>query len=321
MTKPVVVLTQAWPDPVEAEMAARFELRAVGDEGPLSADEIIERCQGADVLCPTFSDSLPGDLIARLPGSIRLIASYGVGTNHIDMQAARARGIAVTNTPDVVTIDTADLTVGLMIAVQRRMVEGDRLTRSGRWQGPTLDNLLGRRVTGRTLGIVGLGRIGRAVAQRTRAFEMPLLYHSRHRNEAAEYELGARFCPTLPELLEAADVISLHCPYDETTHHLIDAAALKRMKREAILINTGRGPLVDEAALVAALKAGELMGAGLDVYEFEPKLAEGLGALPNVVLLPHVGTATFEAREAMGRRVIANIEAFFATGRAPDAVV
>lgn len=302
-------------------MARRYDLRPVPGPTPLAADEIIARCAGADVLCPTFSDSVPGALITRLPQTVRLIASYGVGTNHIDLEAARARGITVTNTPDVVTIDTADLAMGLIIAAQRRFVEGDRLARSGRWPGPTLDNLLGRRVTGRTLGIVGLGRIGRAVARRARAFEMPLIYHGRHRNAAAEYELGARFCPTLAELLETADVVTLHCPYDRTTHHLIDAAALCAMKADAVLINTARGPLVDERALVEALAAGEIAGAGLDVYEFEPALARGLGDLPNVVLLPHVGTATGEAREAMGHRVITNIDAFMASGHAPDAVV
>lgn len=320
MTRPVVVLTRKWPDRVESEMAGRFDLRGVTGRQPLGPDQVIARCRGANILCPTFADRVPASLIDRLPASIRLIASYGVGTNHMDIAAAGARNILVSNTPDVVTTDTADLAMGLMIAVSRRVAEGDSLVRAGRWKGVGLFNMLGSRVSGKTLGIIGMGRIGGAVAKRARGFGMPVLYHGRRRNEEAEAELGVVFRGALDDLLGDADIVSLHCPLTSETRHMIDRRALTLMGPEAFIINTGRGALIDETALVGALRDGVIGGAGLDVFEFEPELAAGLSELPNTVLLPHVGTATREAREEMGWRVIANIESYVKTGAPLDNV-
>lgn len=320
MTQPVVVLTRKWPDRVESEMARLFDLRAVAGGQPLEPDEIIARCRGASILCPTFADRVPASLIDRLPATIRLIASYGVGTNHMDIAAAMARNILVSNTPDVVTTDTADLTMGLIVAVSRRIAEGDSQVRAGRWKGVGLFNMLGSRVSGKTLGIIGMGRIGTAVARRARGFGMAVLYHGRRRNREAEAELGVIFRGALDDLLRDADIVSLHCPLTSETRHIIDRRALTLMGPEAFVINTGRGALIDETALVGALGDGVIGGAGLDVFEFEPELAAGLSELPNTVLLPHVGTATREAREEMGWRVIANIESYVRTGVAPDNV-
>ncbi len=314
MTQPVVVLTRKWPDRVESEMARLFDLRRVAGGQPLEPDEVIARCQGAGILCPTFADRVPASLIDRLPATIKLIASYGVGTNHMEIAAATARNILVSNTPDVVTTDTADLAMGLIVAVSRRITEGDSLVRSGRWKGVGLFNMLGSRVSGKTLGIIGMGRIGKAVAQRARGFGMPVLYHGRRRDREAEAELGVVFRGALDDLLRDADIVSLHCPLTSETRHIIDRRALTLMGPEAFVINTGRGSLIDETALVSALSDGVIGGAGLDVFEYEPALAEGLSELPNTVLLPHVGTATREAREEMGWRVIANIESYIRTG-------
>ncbi|MFQ5534743.1 MAG: 2-hydroxyacid dehydrogenase [Sphingomonadales bacterium] len=320
MSRPVVVLTQRWPRRVERAMAERFDLRALPAGEPHSArlaeQDVIARCEGADILCPTFSDRLPASLINRLPGSIGLIASFGVGTNHIDVAAATARGIMVSNTPEVVTTDTADLTIGLIIAASRRFSEGDGLIRDDAWGGVGLFNMLGSRVAGKTLGIVGMGRIGRAVARRARGFDMPVIYHG----PRPKPDVDAEYRRDITDLLGQADIVSLHCPLTPATHHLIDGARLRAMKSTAILVNTGRGPLIDEKALVTALENGTIAAAGLDVFEFEPKVSRALSQLPNTVLLPHVGTATVEAREEMGLRVIANIEAFLQTGAPRDMV-
>ncbi len=320
MDKPTVVLTRQWTPAVEQALAERFEIRDNPRDVILSQEEMLTRCEGARYFCPTSSDDISAGFLAALPGSVKLIASYGAGVNHIDLDAARARNLPVTNTPGVVTEDTADLTFGLIIAACRRFAEGNALAKSGNWSGFGVNFMLGARVWGRTLGIVGMGSIGEAVARRAKGFGMVVLYHNRRRRPEAEAETGAAYCETLETLLERADIVSLHCPLTDETRHLIDAAALSRMNPDAVLINAARGPIVDETALVRALRDGTIAAAGLDVYESEPQIAEGLAALPNTVLLPHLGTATADARNAMGFRVMENIVSHVETGRVIDEV-
>lgn len=320
MDKPTVVLTRQWTPNVERALAARFEMRDNPRDVLLSRDEMLARCEGARYFCPTSSDDISADFLAALPDSVKLIASFGAGVNHIDLEAARARNLPVTNTPGVITEDTADLTFGLIIAASRRFAEGNALAKSGTWAGFGINFMLGARVWGRTLGIVGMGGIGEAVARRAKGFGMAVLYHNRRRRPEAEAETGAEYCETLEDLLERADIVSLHCPLTDDTRHLIDAAALSRMKPGAVLINAARGPIVDERALVRALRDGAIAAAGLDVFENEPEIAEGLHDLPNVFLLPHLGTATADARDAMGFRVMENIVSHLETGRIIDEV-
>ena len=320
MTKPVVVLTRSWTPTAQKEIAERFDARLNPTDRILSPEEIIEQCEGATALCPSGFDAIDADLISKLPESVKLIATISAGTQHIDISAATKRGIQVSNTPGVVAEDTADLTIGLMIAVCRRLVDLDDVVRSGNWQGFKVnDPLCGLRVWGKTVGIIGLGGIGKAVARRVRAFQMPVLYHNRNRDLAAEKELGARYCPELYELLSLSDIVSIHCPLTAETHHLIDAEALRAMKPTSVLINAARGDVIDEEALIRALQNGEISGAGLDVYKNEPEVNSSL-MMKNVVLSPHVGTATTEARDDMGFRVIENIEVFLETGTPKDPV-
>ncbi len=320
MDKPTVVLTRQWTPAVEQALAERFELRDNPQDALLNQEETLARCEGARYFCPTSTDAISANFLEALPRSVKLIASYGAGVNHIDLEAARAHNILVTNTPGVVTEDTADLTFGLIIAACRRFAEGNALAKSGTWDGFGVNFMLGARVWGRTLGIVGMGSIGEAVARRAGGFGMPVLYHNRQRRPEAEAGTGATYCETLEELLARADIVSLHCPLTEDTHHLIDASALSRMKPDAVLINAARGPVVDEAALLNALRNGTIAAAGLDVYEDEPKIVEGLHGLPNAFLLPHLGTATVDARNAMGFRVMENIVSHHETGRVIDEV-
>ncbi len=320
MSKPIVALTRRWTEPVERALAERFDLRANPGDSPLSEAEMLVQCAGAAYFCPTASDLVSVSLINALPETVKVIASFGAGVNHIDLAATRGRNILVSNTPAVVTEDTADLAFGLILATCRRFAEGDALLRRGEWQGLAITFMLAARVWGRTLGIVGMGNIGEAVARRATGFGMPVLYHNRRRRPEAEAEAGATYCESLEELLVRADIVSLHCPLTDDTRHLIDAAALSRMKPSAVLINAARGPIVDEGALVRALRDGTIAAAGLDVYESEPGIAEGLTDLPNTVLLPHLGTATVDARNAMGFRVIENIVSHHETGRVIDQV-
>ena len=320
MTKPIVVLTRSWTPTAQKEISERFDARLNPTDRILSPEEIIEQCEGATALCPSGFDAIDADLISKLPESVKLIATISAGTQHIDISAATKRGIQVSNTPGVVAEDTADLTIGLMIAVCRRLVDLDGVVRSGNWQGFKVnDPLCGLRVWGKTVGIIGLGGIGKAVARRVRAFQMPVLYHNRNRDLAAEKELGARYCPELYELLSLSDIVSIHCPLTAETHHIIDDEALRAMKPTSVLINAARGGVIDEEALIRALQNGEISGAGLDVYKNEPEVNSSL-MMKNVVLSPHVGTATTEARDDMGFRVIENIEVFLETGTPKDPV-
>lgn len=268
---------------------------------PPSRAELLAGAASAHAVVTLLSDRVDSEFLERAGEQLQVVANYAVGFDNVDVAACTARGVAVTNTPDVLTDATADLAFMLLLAVARRLREGQQLVSSGNWQGWHPLQLLGREVSGSSLGIVGMGRIGRAVARRASGFGMKILYHNRNRRPEAEKSLGARYCEELGALLAASDFVSLHAPLTEETHHLIDAAAIERMQPHAILVNTARGPLVDEKALLAALTSGRLWGAGLDVFEEEPRVTPGLAELSNVVLAPHLGSATEVTRQEMAR--------------------
>lgn len=317
-----VYVTRRLPQPVETRMAELFDVTLNLDDRPPGRAEIAAAMATNDVLVPTLTDSIDAELIAAAGPDLHLIANFGTGHDHIDTQAAHGRGITVTNTPGVLTDDTADMVMALILSVPRRLAEGEKLVRSGGWGGwsPTL--MLGHRIGGKRLGIVGMGRIGQAVARRARAFGLSVHYHNRHRlPKAVEATLEATWWPTLDSMLERMDIVSLNCPETAETRHMIDAGRLQKMPPHAYLINTARGALIDEAALIHALETAEIAGAGLDVFEHEPKVSPRLLTLPNVVLLPHLGSATFEGRLAMGEKVIANIRVFSDGHRPPDQVL
>lgn len=315
--RPRVVVTRRLPAPVEERLASLFEARLNADDVPLSAPSLTEAMREADALLPTVTDRITAELLALPDRRVRIVANFGVGFNNIDVVAAREQGVAVTNTPDVLTDDTADLAMTLLLMVARRTGEGERHVRAGAWTGWRPTHMLGARVSGKTLGLIGLGRIGRAVARRaSQGFGMRVIFHDPYASDADAAALGAERRDSIERVLEESDFVSLHCPATPETHHLIDAVRLARMKRTAFLINTARGDVVDEGALTQALCAGALAGAGLDVYEREPAVTPALMGLENVVLLPHLGSATDETRVAMGNRAVDNLVAFF-EGRAP----
>lgn len=320
---PKVLLTARWPKSVEAEIGRRYAVTLNTDDHPFSSGELKAALRNYDAVCPTVVDRIDAEVLAAEPLRCRLLANFGVGVNHIDLDAARARGITVTNTPGVLTDCTADLAMTLILMVARRAGEGEREVRGGRWTGWRPTQLLGTKVSGKTLGIVGMGRIGRAVAHRARhGFGMKIFYHHpRPLPEEVIADLDATPCASIDELLPRCDFVSLHCPGGSKNYHLIDAPRLKLMRPGSFLVNTARGEVVDNEALVAALESGHLAGAGLDVYEHEPRVDPRLLSLETVVLLPHLGSATAETREAMGFLVLANLEAFFAGQLPPDKVV
>ena len=313
MTKPKILLTRRWPEAVEARLAASYDVTRNESDVPMDADALATAMREYDALCPTVTDKITRDVILTEGRRARIIGNYGAGFEHIDLDAARTAGITVTNTPDVLTDATADVAMTLILMTTRRAGEGERELRAGEWSGWRPTHLLGRSLRGKVLGLVGYGRIARAVAERAKAFGMEVVVHSRSR---AEDVPETAYHPSLDSLLRAADVVSLHAPGGAATRHMIDAAALKAMKHDAVLVNTGRGTLIDEAALAVALKDGTIAAAGLDVYEREPAVDAALVDLPNAVLLPHLGSATLETREAMGMKVADNLDAFFA-GREP----
>lgn len=320
--RPRVAVTRKLLPQIEARMAELFDCRFNEDDHEMSADEIVEAMQDADILVPTVTDRIDAELIARTPASVKMFANFGAGVNHIDLAAAKAKGILVTNTPGVFTDDTADLTMALILNVPRRLGEGHRLMRSGEWKGWTPTGMLGHRIGGKTLGIIGYGRIGEAVALRARAFGLNILYNKRHRLPASvEDEMGVTFEPDLDRLVAKSDIISLHCPLTAETQKLMSRERIGMMKRDAYLINSSRGELVDEDALIEALTRGRIAGAGLDVYNHEPAIDPRFLAIPNVILLPHLGSATYEGREASGEKVIANIRIFSDGHRPPDQVL
>lgn len=320
--QPRVVVTRHLMDTVEARMGELFDVSLNREDRPLDRAELVMAMRNADVLVPTVTDRIDAAMLDEAGERLRLIANFGAGTEHIDLAAARQRKIVVTNTPGVFTDDTADLTMMLILSVPRRLGEGSRLVRDGKWTGWAPSAMLGDRIGGRRLGIVGMGRIGQAVAHRARAFGMDVVYHNRHPLPGSiESMLGARYEADLDRLIAEADILTLHCPASTATHHLLGAERLAAMKPGSYVINTARGDLIDEEALIASLESGHLGGAGLDVYASEPAVDPRLIALPNVITLPHLGSATREGREHAGEKVIANIR-FWADGhRPPDQVL
>ncbi|NVD43902.1 2-hydroxyacid dehydrogenase [Qipengyuania atrilutea] len=320
--KPIVAVTRHLMPSVEQRMGELFDVRLNEGDTPLSREDLAGLMQEADVLVPTVTDRIDRSLIEGAGERLKLIANFGAGTEHIDLEAAKKLGIMVTNTPGVFTDDTADLTLALIIGVPRRMREGVSLVRSGEWTGWAPSAQLGRKLGGKQLGIIGMGRIGQAVAHRARAFGLSVTYHNRKRlPEAAERMLGAEYVADIDTLVSEADILSLHCPATPETHHLMDARRIGLMPRGASLINTARGELIEQDALIEALGSGQLAGAGLDVYPDEPKVDPRLLAHPNVMTLPHIGSATVEGREASGEKIIANIRFWMDGHRPPDQVL
>ena len=319
---PRVVVTRELPDSIMDRMAALFDTRLNRDDEKMSQAALAAAMADCDVLVPTVTDAIDADLIAGAGPRLKLIANFGAGVNHIDLKAARARGIIVTNTPGVLTEDTADMTMALILSVPRRLAEGEKLVRSGAWKGWSPGGMLGHRIGGKALGIVGMGRIGQAVARRARAFGLSIHYHNRRRLPASiEAELGALWHPDLDAMLGAVDIVSIHTPLNADSHDLIDRRRIALMRPHVYLINASRGGIVDEEAMVDALENGRLAGAGLDVWRHEPEIDPRLLALPNVVLTPHMGSATLEGRMASGERVIANIRSWADGHRPPDQVL
>lgn len=318
MSKPKVIVTRRWPAKVEAALTGEFETVLNQDDKPLSADELAGALRDADALFPTVTDKVTADVIGTDNRRAKLIGNFGVGFNNIDIAAAKAHGVVVTNTPDVLTDATADIGMALLLAVCRRVGEGERHVRSKSWTGWRPTHMMATQVTGKTLGIVGLGRIGRAMAKKAHhGFDMPIVAYDPFPPPADTLaELGVTLVNSADDVFAQADMVSIHCPATPENVHLVNADRLGKMKPGAFLINTARGDIVDEAALVEALKAGTIAGAGLDVFEKEPIVTEALLDMENVVLLPHLGSATTEVREAMGFRVFENAKAFF-KGEAP----
>ena len=317
-----VVVTRRLPDVVETRLSELFNVSLRDDDTPMTREELAEAMRTADVLVPTITDNIDAALLAGSGENMRLIAQYGAGVDNIDVSTARQRGIQVSNTPGVHTVDAADIVMALMLAVTRRIPEGLRVMQDGSWTGWSPTAMLGGRIGGRRLGILGMGRIGRAVAQRAAAFGMQVHYHNRKRLRPEQEEaLDATYWESLDQMVSRMDVVMVSCPHTPSTFHLMNARRLKLMKPEAVLVNVSRGEVVDENALTRMLRAGELAGAGLDVFENAHDINPRLKELPNVVLLPHMGSATLEGRIEMGEKVIINIKTFADGHRPPDLVV
>lgn len=324
--KPLVVITRKLPDPVETRMRELFDARLNVEDRPMTQPELVAAVKEADVLVPTVTDQIDAALIAQAGDNLKLIANFGNGVDKIDVAAAAKRGITVTNTPNVLTEDTADMTMALMLAVPRRLAEGANvLTGDKKWAGWSPTWMLGRRIWGKRLGIVGMGRIGTAVARRAKAFGLSIHYHNRHRVlPAVEDGLEATYWESLDQMLARMDIISVNCPSTPATFHLLSARRLALLQPTAYVVNTARGDIIDEEALVKLIQDGKIAGAGLDVYEHEPALNAKLlklAARNKVVLLPHMGSATLEGRIDMGEKVIINIRAFVDGHRPPDRVL
>jgi glyoxylate reductase len=320
--KPLVIVTRKLPDAIETRMRELFDARLNVDDTPMSRDQLTEAVQQADVLVPTVTDRLDSRILARSGERLRLIANFGAGVDNIDLETARQRGITVTNTPGVLTDDTADITMALILAVPRRMVEGSAVLAKGDFKGWSPTWMLGHRITGKRLGIVGMGRIGQAVARRAKAFGLQIHYNNRKPvPKSVEEELEATYWDSLDQMLARMDIVSVNCPHTPATYHLLSARRLKMMKPTAYIVNTARGEVIDENALARMLEAKELAGAGLDVFEHEPAVNPKLLKLKNVVLLPHMGSATMEGRVDMGEKVIINIKTFADGHKPPDRVL
>jgi glyoxylate reductase len=320
--RPFVIVTRKLPDPVETRMMELFACRLNLDDNPLGKRELMAAVGEAEVLVPTVTDRIDAEVLAASGPGLKLIASFGTGIDHVDLAAAQQRGIIVTNTPGVLTEDTADMTMALILAVSRRLAEGERLIRSGGWNGWGPTSMLGRRIWGKRLGIVGMGRIGSALARRAKGFGLSVHYHNRRPvPDDIEIALEATYWESLDQMLAHMDIVSVNCPHTPATYHLLSARRLKLLQPQAILVNTARGEIVDEEALMQLLETHAIAGAGLDVFEHEPAVDPRLRALDNVVLLPHMGSATIEGRIAMGEKVIINIKTFADGHRPPDRVI
>ncbi len=325
--RPKVYITRKLPDAVETRMRELFEAELNVDDAPRTREELIEAVRTADVLVPTVTDRVDAALIAEAGPQMKLIASFSNGTDHIDIDAAAKKGITVTNTPNVLTEDTADMTMALILAVPRRLVQGARvlMDKPGEWEGWSPTWMLGRRIWGKRIGIIGMGRIGTAVARRAKAFGLSIHYHNRKRvNPATEDELEATYWDSLDQMLARVDIVSVNCPSTPATFHLLSARRLALLQPTSYVVNTARGDIIDEDALVQALRAGKIAGAGLDVFENEPAVNPKLVKLANegkVVLLPHTGSATIEGRIDMGDKVIINIRTYFDGHRPPNRVL
>jgi len=315
--KSQVVVTRKLPDATETRLMELFDVKLNVNDEPMTTSELAEAMASAEVLVPTVTDQIEAELIRGAGKKLKLIANYGTGVDHINLEAARDKGIAVTNTPDVLTEDTADMTMALILAVPRRLVEGERELRAGEWSGWSPTWMLGHRIFGKRLGIIGMGRIGQAVARRARGFGLSIHYHNRNPvHDEIETELEATYWESLDQMIARMDFVSVNCPHTPATFHLLSARRLKLLQPHAVIINTARGEIIDEAALTRLLQAGEIAGAGLDVFEHEPAVNPKLMALDNVILLPHMSSATFEGRQDMGDKVVINIQ-FFADGHTP----
>ena len=313
MSKPKVIVTRRWPAVVEERLKELFDVTLNETDQPMSADQLREALRHYDCVMPTVTDPLPAEVLNVEPRRARILGNFGVGFNHIDIQAAKSCGLTVTNTPDVLTDCTADIAMTLMLMVARRAGEGERHVRSGQWSGWRPTHMLGTKIVGKTLGMIGFGRIARAMAKKAHhGFDMPILFFDPYppADEVCR-NLGAKACDSIEEVLKRSDFVALHCPGSKENYHLLNAERLALMKPGAYLINSARGDVVDNDALIAALRNRTIAGAGLDVFEGEPKLNPGFLPLENVVLLPHLGSATEETRIAMGMRVIENVSAFF----------
>ena len=320
--KPKVIVTRKLPDPVETRMRELFDTELNVDDRPMTPDELIDAMSRCDVLVPTITDRLDSRILSRAGERLKLIANFGAGVDNIDVSTANERGLIVTNTPGVLTEDTADLTMGLIMASSRRLVEGANVVQQGGFQGWSPTWMLGRRLWGKRLGIIGMGRIGQALARRGAAFGLSIHYHNRKPvSPRVADELGATYWESLDQMLARMDIVSINCPHTPATYHLLSARRLKLLQPHAIVVNTARGEVIDEGALANMLARGEIAGAGLDVYEHEPAINPKLLKLPNVVLLPHMGSATVEGRIDMGEKVIVNIKTFMDGHRPPDRVI
>jgi glyoxylate reductase len=320
--KPSVVITRKLPDAVEHRMRELFDCKISVNDVPFTRAQLVDAMQQADVLVPTITDRIDAKLLEQAGANLKLIANFGNGVDNIDVEAALARGITVTNTPGVLTDDTADMTMALIMAVSRRIIEGAEAVKHHSWTGWSPTWMLGTRLRGKKLGIIGMGRIGTAVARRAKAFGLEIHYHNRKpAHPKIVEELGAHYCEGLDALLSRVDILSVNCPHTPATYHLLSGRRLKLLKPSAIVINTARGEIIDEDALVDMLQAGELAGAGLDVFEHEPAVKPALLALKNTVLLPHMGSATLEGRIDMGEKVIINIRTWADGHKPPDRIL
>jgi glyoxylate reductase len=318
--RPAILVTRKLPDAVTARLSRDYRATLNPADRRYSAEELIAAAGGHDALLIAPTERMTAETIGALPASVRAVATFSVGFEHIDLPAAKARGLIVTNTPDVLTDATADIAMLLILGAARRASEGERMVREDRWTGLGLTEMLGRHITGKRLGILGMGRIGRALAKRARGFDMTIHYTNRRRLPP-DLEQGARFHPEPEDLLPHCDVLSINCPASTATHHFLNAERIARLPDGAIVVNSARGTIVDDAALAAALRTGKLFAAGLDVYENEPRIHPEYRALPNAFLLPHLGSATIETRDAMGFKCLDNLDAVFAGREPPDRLV